>query len=104
MLKLKERPATFTAQVEIPQPGAAAETIDVEYRYMPQKDWDAFIAAAPDRSIADTVPEIIVSWSGVDMPFDAAAYAELCNQLPGAPLALWNAYHRERWGARTKNS
>lgn len=105
MLKLKEDPKpTFKAHVGILTPGGKTEKIRVEYRYLTQKQYDAFMAEDPERTVRDTLLKLIVSWDDVDLAFDEDAFDRLADLYPGAPSAMWDIYRLERHGVPRKNS
>lgn len=105
MLKLKEDPKpTFKAPVALTTPGGKTEKIRVEYRYLTQKQYEALVAEDPERTVRDTLLKLIVSWDDVDLAFDEDAFDRLADLYPGAPGAMWHAYHAERHGVPRKNS
>jgi len=105
MLKLKEDiPPTFEAPVDLRLPGGKIKTFYAEYRYLTEKQYAAFVAEDPERNLRDTLLKLTVSWRNIDLAFDEDGFDELTDYCPGAPLAMLQAYHRERHGLPRKNS
>lgn len=108
VLALQPAP-TFTAPVEIPQPGdAPALVLDVTWRHKGQKALLAWCkkAASEGHSDLDTIDEVVTGWDDIKagVPYSREALAQLLDDFPAAALAFAKTYQAELLGARRKNS
>lgn len=117
-IKLGARPKTFHSSVTIPMHEGGAGVVPVLYKYRTKTEFgqfvDSLIAAAgvaPPKSQADEdvrfslqaaleatrdqnadyLLQVLEGW-GLDEPFDRVHVVQLCDELPGAALALIDRY------------
>lgn len=109
VLALQPAP-TFTAPVEIPQPGDVAPLVlDITWRHKSRKAliaWCASVAAPGGRTDADMIDEVVSGWDEIKAgaPYSKEALAQLFDDFPAASVAFAEAYQAELLGARRKNS
>ena len=103
MLKLQPNP-TFKTRVGISIAGQDAPAeIEVEYKYLGKGAVRDYFAGLAGKSDAEALTEIVVGWSGVDAPYDAAMLAALVDAYPAAAGDLFEAFRRELLEAKRKN-
>lgn len=115
-IKLGARPKSFTQTISVPMHEGEEGVIKVSYRYRTRTEYGAFIddlvkdagvrpaadgedidavmtramAAARDKN-ADYIMQIVDGWN-LETEFSRSAVVQLCDELPGAALAIMNAY------------
>lgn len=115
-IKLGARPKNFTQTITVPMHEGETGVIKVSYRYRTRTEYGAFIdglvrdsgvpavadgeeigavmtramAAARDKN-ADYIMQIVDGWN-LEAEFSRAAVVQLCDELPGAALAIMKAY------------
>lgn len=104
MFKLEPNP-TFWAVVGITVPGdAVAGKLEVEFRHLGVSEWEAYRAKTAEQPLREVATGLIVGWRNVDVPYSAEALARLLDRWPRAAVDLFEAYGRELFEARQKNS
>ncbi len=110
---------TFPAKVGLTVPGQAAPAeLALVFRHKGKEALQAWMrggqpgqgeAAAPPRSDADFLGEVVAGWSGVqdaagaDVPYTPEAFARLLEAYPAAAGEIYRAYLRELTESRLKN-
>lgn len=115
-IKLGTRPKNFIQTITVPMHEGEDGSIKVSFRYRTRTEYGAFIdglvadagiepaaegeaisavmtramAAARDKN-ADYIMQIVDGWN-LESEFSRAAVVQLCDELPGAALAIMNAY------------
>lgn len=116
-IKLGTRPKNFPHTLTIPLHEGETGTIKVSYRYRTRTEYGAFVdslladagvtlegdraedlkfslakamTATRDKN-ADYILQIVDGWN-LDAEFGRAALVQLCDELPGAALAIMNGY------------
>jgi hypothetical protein len=103
MFKIQPKP-TFTAKVSISVPGEAKPaTFDAEFKHLGRDGLRAYFEHLEGKTDVDALAEIVVGWSGVDVPYSADALAEMLDNYPTSALAFFDAFRREALEAKAKN-
>lgn len=100
--KLNPEP-TFRATVDIPVAGADDTPLEVEFRHKKKDDLKAFFVSFADRSDAECLLDIVVTWHNCEAPFNAEALETLLQNYPAAGKAILAKYSQEATGARRGN-
>jgi hypothetical protein len=117
-IKLGARPKTFEHTVTVPMPEGGTASVRMQYKYRTRTEFGAFVdelvaaAGTPppasqqedDVSFslrqaleatrdtnADYILKIAEGWD-LDVEFDRASLVQLCDELPGAALAIIERY------------
>lgn len=117
-IRLGTRPKSFASSVTIPMHEGGEGVVPVQFRYRTKTEFGAFVdgliqaaGTAPPKSQsdedvrfslqaaleatrdqnADYLLQVLDGW-GLDAPFDRASVVQLCDELPGAALALIDRY------------
>ena len=114
---LGKRPKSFTRAIKVPMLEGGEGTIEVSFVYRTRTEFGAFVdelldaakvvpASASDDDVkfslaealertrdtnADYILRIADGWN-LDEPFSRAALVQLCDELPGAALAIIDQY------------
>lgn len=105
----KQQPKqTWQKKVGICAPGSSKPdfVLNVEYRYKRKSEVKEFFEAlaGSGKSDVDALMELIVCWSGPDLPdFTEEALTELIDRYPSAAAELFGAFSRETFEAKQKN-
>ena len=103
MFQIKHDP-TFKTKVQISIAGSGeSPEIEVEYRYLTRSESDEFHKNIKGKKDVDSLGEIIVNWSGPDLPYSAEALGTLLDLFPAAAGDLYQAFRRELLESKTKN-
>lgn len=103
MFKIQPNP-TFKTKVGISVPGQAKPAeIEVEFNYFTRKALRDYFDHISGKEDVEALGEIIVGWSGVDVPYSPEALAELLDNYPAAAGDLFEAFRREVLEAKRKN-
>lgn len=105
MANFKIQPApTFKATVGISVAGQAKPAeIEVEFKYLTKNAVRDYFGHLQGKTDAEALAEIVVGWSGVDVPYDAEMLAGLVNNYPAAAADLFETFRRELLEAKRKN-
>jgi hypothetical protein len=115
-IKLGARPKNFTQTISVPMHEGEEGTVKISYRYRTRTEYGEFIdALVKDAGVAPAaegedvagvmtramarardknahyILQIADGWN-LDSEFGLAAITQLCDELPGAALAIMNAY------------
>ncbi len=117
-IKLGARPKTFESTVTVPMPEGGTASVRMQYRYRTRTEFGAFVdelvaaaGTAPPTSQqdedvrfsllqalestrdtnADYILKIAEGWD-LDVDFNRASLVQLCDELPGAALAIIERY------------
>jgi hypothetical protein len=127
-IKLGTRPKNFTHKITIPLLEGGEGVMTVSYLYRTRTEYGTFIdalmadadvklagqtdeeirfslqeamAATRDKN-ADYILKIVDGWN-LDEPFSRAAVVQLCDELPGAAMAIMAGYTAAITEGRLKN-
>jgi hypothetical protein len=128
-IKLGDRPKNFKKVIRFPLLDGTEGTIEVVFKYRTRKEFGAFIDSIMEAakvtpkpaddgvepvfsmqdlmertagSNADYILQVAESWN-LDVEFSAAAVQQLSDELPGAALAIMEAYRVAITEGRVKN-
>jgi hypothetical protein len=117
-IKLGARPKTFESTVTVPMPEGGTASVRMQYRYRTRTEFGAFVdelvaaagtappASQQDEDVrfsllqalestrdtnADYILKIAEGWD-LDVDFNRASLVQLCDELPGAALAIIERY------------
>ena len=116
-ITLGKRPKSFTRIIKVPMIEGGEGTMEVSYIYRTRTEFGAFVdelldaakvtpASTSDEDVkfslaealsktrdtnADYILRIVDAWN-LDEPFSRAALVQLCDELPGAALAIIDQY------------
>lgn len=93
----------FEAPVKIHVPGKGAGVIQVTYKYLNLEERAAYIKALGNKTNAEALQEIIVSWREIDTAYSPASLNKLLSKYDTAAKALFETFFRESSGAPEKN-
>lgn len=118
-VKLGSRPKNFKATIQVPLHEGQAGTIEVSYVYRTRKEFGVFVdellAAVPKQAAAAVPADVAAKYSlaadlgksidtqadyimriadgwDLDEPFGRASVLTLCDELPGAAVAIIEHY------------
>lgn len=94
---------TFWADVEFPVPGGTVAKIKVEFCHKDREEYQAFFQRNADKKDYESMPEIVASWKGLNVPYSAITLRQLFINYPSASAAFVAAYRDELFGAARKN-
>jgi hypothetical protein len=102
-LKLKLNPEpTFKAKVGIPVPGSRPVDVVFTFKHRTREEILEWIQSSRDATAAESVADAAAGWE-LDDEFTPENIERLCNNYPGAGLAIVQTYLDELRGARSKN-
>lgn len=103
MAKLRLNPEpTFKAKVGIPVPGAAPAPVLFTFKHRTRDEAAAWLQLHENSESSAVVQDCVVGWDLED-EFTPENVDRLCNNFPGAGVAIFNAYIDELRGIRVKN-
>lgn len=106
-ITLRINPAPeFEAAVNISTPGAAPQKLLVRYRYQQKQaalDWFRAVKGREPGTEAATLAEVIVGWSGCDVPYSLENLGLLIANYHQADTELLMGYLAGLRGARAGN-
>lgn len=103
MAKLKLNPEpTFKAKVGVPVPGGRPVEVLFTFKHRTRDELLAWIDESHGARDYESVEQCVVAWELED-EFTRENIERLCNNYPGAGLAIVGAYLDELRGAREKN-
>lgn len=103
MAKLKLNPEpTFKAKVGIPVPGSRPVDVEFTFKHRARDEILAWLDDNRDATDVQSVEQCVVGW-GLEDEFSRENVERLCNNYPGAGMAILAAYLDELRGARAKN-
>ena len=95
---------TFTADVELSQPGRAKPVVvKVTYRHKDKEGVRDYFSSLKDREDIDALDEIIDGWDGFSEKYSREALGSLLSNYITAAGELFEAYRREVLESRAKN-
>ena len=101
MIKIKpEVPSTFNTPVKLTPFGGEAESVNIEYLYMPVSE---AMELANKKTIGEMLAEIIKGWDGIEASFTTESLAELLDYNPAMGLELFNGFFAGLAESRAKN-
>ena len=102
MFKLTPKP-TFKSTVELSVPGAKKVIpVEIEFKHFSRKQIKEFFDGLTDKTDTESLSEIVVGWSGFDLPFSAEALAELIDNYPTSSGEIFTAFRQDLLEARKK--
>ncbi len=102
MFKIQPNP-TFKTAVAIPVAGGKPASIEVEFKYLTRDQVAEFFQSLEGRKDHEALAEVVVGWSGVDVPYSTDALATLLNNYLPAGRALFDAFIAGLAQAKEKN-
>lgn len=100
----------FFAAVKITVPGQAEPVeLDLEFKYLPSDEYEAWWEARKDSPMRDSLGELVLGWSGVvddagkAVEFSVATFGALLNNYPAAGFEILRQYVELNAGSRLKN-
>lgn len=105
MLKLSHEPQ-FKATVSISIPGKKEPAnAEFTFKYLTRSGWEDFLKESEDRSLHETVPEIVEGWNEkqVEGKFSKENLAKLLDIYPAAALDIYKTFIEELHKSRIKN-
>ena len=100
MIKIKPEISTFKAPVRVTPFGGEAETITIEFAYMPVSK---AMELAKKKTVGEVLAEIVKSWDGIDAPFTPEALSDLLDHNPAIGMDLFQGYFAAMAETRAKN-
>ena len=100
MIKIKPEISTFKAPVRVTPFGGEAETITIEFSYMPVSK---AMELAKEKTVGEVLAEIVKGWDGIDAPFTPEALADLLDHNPAIGMELFQGYFAAMAETRAKN-
>ena len=100
MIKIKPEVSTFKAPVKLTPFGGEAESVTIEFAYMPVSK---AMEIAKEKTIGEMLAEIIKGWDGIESPFTPESRAELLDHNPAMGLELFNGFFAGLAESRAKN-
>lgn len=100
MIKIKPEISTFKAPVKVTPFGGEAETITIEFTYMPISK---AVELTKEKTVGEVLAEIVKGWEGVDAPFTPEALADLLDHNPAIGMELFQGYFAALAETRAKN-
>ena len=95
---------SFTAKVALSVPGETRpQHVDVELKHLTKKGIKTYFDNLEGKSDVDALGEIMVGWSGIDVPYSAESLELLLENYPAAGAELFDAFRSELMEARRKN-
>lgn len=104
MFKLEAKPI-FSAEVDIPVPGAAPEKVKFDFRHKTRAEFDALTEGIrkDEKTIETAVHEVVAGWTAPGVEFSSEALDSCFQIFPGSPFAIWMAYRSNLIEGRRKN-
>ena len=100
MIKIKPEISTFKATVKVTPFGGEAESVTIEFAYMPvSKAMDL----SKEKTVGEVLAEIVKGWDGIDAPFTPEALADLLDHNPAIGMELFQGYFSAMAETRAKN-
>ena len=100
MIKIKPEVSTFKAPVKLTPFGGDAESVTIEFAYMPLSK---AMEIAKEKTIGEMLAEIIKGWDGIEAPFTPDSLTELLDHNPAMGLELFNGFFAGLAESRAKN-
>ena len=100
MIKIKPEVSTFKAPVKLTPFGGDAESVTIEFAYMPVSK---AMEIAKEKTIGEMLAEIIKGWDGIEAPFTPDSLTELLDHNPAMGLELFNGFFAGLAESRAKN-
>ena len=101
MIKIKpEVSSTFKTPVKVTPFGGEAESITVEYQYMPVSKAQEL---SKEKTVGEVLAEIVKGWEGVEDEFSIEALAGLLDYNPAMGMELFQGYFAGLAESRAKN-
>ena len=100
MIKIKPEIATFKATVKVTPFGGDAESVTIEFAYMPVSK---AMELAKEKTVGEVLAEIIKGWDGIEAPFTPESLTELLDHNPAMGLELFNGFFAGLAESRAKN-
>jgi hypothetical protein len=101
---------TFTATVQVPQPGSdATQPLTLVFKHKGRKALDAWIKTSTGRSDLEFLAEVVQGWqdvvaaNGEPVAYGPQAFESLLDEHRHAGKAIYDTYMRELLEERTKN-
>jgi len=102
MAKFKLNPdPTFKAKVAIPVPGSAPAKVEFTFKHKTREQLKEWVESPSNDEVAQ-FREMVAGWE-LDDEFNDDNIRRLCDNYPGASLAVLAAYVDELRGARVGN-
>lgn len=104
MLNRNPKP-DFKVEIDIVLPSGETEKLKAECRYKKTSEYRALFKAADGEKLDDAtiLAQLYKSWDASEFPCTPAGIAELIEEYPSAPPALFNAYREALFEGRRKN-
>ena len=104
MFKLEVKPV-FSADVDIPIPGASPEKVKFDFRHKTRAEFDAMTESIrkEEKTVEDVVREVVVGWTAPGTEFSKEALDSCFQIFPGSPFAIWMSYRSNLIEGRRKN-
>lgn len=100
MIKIKPEISTFKAPVKLTPFGGEAETVTIEFAYMPVSK---AMELSKEKTVGEVLAEIIKGWDGIEGEFSAKALADLLDHNPAMGLELFQGFFAGLAESRAKN-
>lgn len=100
MIKIKPEISTFKAPVKVTPFGGEAESVTIEFAYMPVSK---AMELAKEKTVGEVLAEIVKGWDGIDEKFSAESLAALLDHNPAMGLELFQGYFAAIAETRAKN-
>lgn len=104
MFKLEVKPV-FSAEVDIPMPGAAPERVKFDFKHKTREEFDALTESIrkDESTIEDAVRSVVVGWTAPGTEYSEAALSTCFQLFPGSPFAIWMAFRTNLIEGKRKN-
>ena len=100
MIKIKPEISTFKAPVRVTPFGGDAESVTIEFAYMPVSK---AMEIAKEKTIGEMLAEIIKGWDGIEAAFTPESLTELLDHNPAMGLELFTGFFAGLAESRAKN-
>ena len=100
MIKIKPEISTFKATVKVTPFGGEAESVTIEFAYMPVSK---AMELAKEKTVGEVLAEIVKGWDGIEGKFSAKALTELLDHNPAIGMELFQGYFAAMAETRAKN-
>lgn len=105
MLKLCPDVISFHAPVFISVAGNPKPVrIEAEFKFMGRKALQEYFDGIADKKDVEALSEILLGWKGVEAEFSPEALEKLLDSYPSAGGSFFEAFRKEVFEAKEKNS
>lgn len=100
MIKIKPEISTFKAPVKVTPFGGEAESVTIEFAYMPVSK---AMELTKEKTVGEVLAEIIKGWDGIEATFSPESLTDLLDHNPAMSLELFNGFFAGLAESRAKN-